>query len=94
MHSTNAHLTIASGVAIGLLVVKLFSKKHGDDFVDEEVNNVETDAGPPSMLLILLLGTVLAGLILFILPRFGISAMGLLQKMLAVLPLLRGSLPF
>ena len=87
-------ILVAFGVAIGLLVVKLFSKKHGDDFVDEEMINVEKDAAPPSLLLILLLGTMLAGLILYILPRFGISAMGLLQKVLAVLPLLRGSLPF
>jgi hypothetical protein len=35
-----------------------------------------------------------AGLVLFVLPRFGISLMGLLQKAIAFLPLIRGFLPF
>jgi hypothetical protein len=87
-------ILVALGVVIGLLVVKLFSKKNGDDGFDGELVDAETDARRPSLLPILLLGTVLAGLVLFVLPRFGINVMGLLQKGLALLPLLRGFLPF
>ena len=36
----------------------------------------------------------MASLVLFVLPRFGISLMGLLQKAIAFLPLIRGFLPF
>ena len=39
-------------------------------------------------------GVVLAGIVLFILPRFGISVMGLLQKAMTLLPFVRGFLPF
>jgi len=42
----------------------------------------------------LFLGLLVAGLALFVLPRFGISLMGLLQKVIAFLPLIRGILPF
>ena len=48
----------------------------------------------PSVLPILFLGLLVAGLVLFVLPRFGISLMGLLQKAIAFLPLIRGILPF
>jgi len=41
-----------------------------------------------------LLGAVLVGIVLFALPRFGISVMGALQKAVALLPLMRGFLPF
>ena len=48
----------------------------------------------PNLLPILLLGLILAGVVFFVLPRFGISVMGLLQKAIAFLPLIRGFLPF
>ena len=48
----------------------------------------------PSVLPILLLGLLVAGLVLFVLPRFCISLMGLLQKAIAFLPLIRAILPF
>jgi hypothetical protein len=48
----------------------------------------------PSVLPILMLGLLVAGLVLFVLPRFGISLMGLLQKAIAFLPLIRAILPF
>ena len=81
------------GIAIGLFISKLFSKKVDDDVIDGEVY---ADPLPrkPSLLPVLLLGAVIAGVVLFVLPRFGINVMGLLQKVLAFLPLIRGFLPF
>ena len=84
----------ALGVVIGLFIVKLLSKKQVDDVIDGEMVDGEVKPRPPSLLPILLLGVVLAGIVLFILPRFGISVMGLLQKAMAFLPLIRGFLPF
>ena len=82
------------GVAIGLFIIKLLSKKQVDDVIDGEVVDGEVKPRPPSLLPILLMGVVLAGIVLFILPRFGISLIGLLQKAMAFLPLIRGFLPF
>ena len=87
-------ILIALGVAIGLLIVKLFSKKKDYNVIDREVVDSRTETPVPSLFPVLLLGTVLVGIALFILPRFGISVMGLLQKALAFLPLIRGFLPF
>ncbi|MFL2844908.1 MAG: hypothetical protein ACJ0BO_01455 [Candidatus Puniceispirillaceae bacterium] len=84
----------ALGVAVGLFIVKLLSKKQVHDVIDGEVVDGEARPRPPSLLAILLLGLVLAGIVLFILPRFGISVMGLLQKAMAFLPLIRGFLSF
>ena len=84
----------ALGVAIGLFIVKFLSKKRDDDVIDGEVVDGDANLRSPSLLPILLLGVVLAGIVLFILPRFGISVMGLLQKAMAFLPLIRGFLPF
>ena len=84
----------ALGVAIGLFIVKLLSKKQVDDVIDGEVVDGEANPRPSSLLPILLLGVVLAGIVLFILPRFGIGVMGLLQKAMAFLPLIRGFLNF
>ena len=83
----------AFGVALGLFIVKLLSKKQFDDVIDGEVVDGEVKPRPRSLLPILLMGVVLAGIVLFILPRFGISIMGLLQKAMAFLPLIRGFLP-
>ncbi len=87
-------ILVVLGVTIVLLVVKLISMKRGHDVIDEKVIDAKTEVGAPSLLSILLLGTVLAGIVLFILPRFGISVMSLLQKALAFLALIRGFLPF
>ena len=84
----------ALGVVIGLIVVKLISKKQGHDVIDGEGVDAKTEVGATSLLTILLLGMLLAGIVLFILPRFGISVMGLIQKALNFLPLIRGFLPF
>ena len=82
------------GIAIGLLISRLFSKKSDDDVIDGEVVDADPVPRKPSLLPVLLLGAVIAGVVLFVLPRFGISVMGLLQKLLAFLPLIRGFLPF
>ena len=84
----------ALGAVIGLFIVKFLSKKQDDDVIDGEVADGEVKPRPSSLLPILLLGVVLAGIVLFILPRFGISVMGLLQKVMTFLPLIRGFLPF
>ena len=84
----------ALGFAVGLFIVKLLSKKQDDDVRDGELFDEEVRPRPPSLLLIVLLGVVLAGIVLFLLPRFGISVMGVLQKAMAFLPLIRGFLPF
>ena len=57
---------------------------------------IDADARPnkPSQLAVLSLGVVLAGVVLFAFPRFGISVMGLPEKAFAVLPLIRGFLTF
>ena len=83
----------AFGIAIGLFISKLFSKKD-DHVVEGEVFDANARPSKPSLLPVLLLGAVLAGVVLFVLPRFGISVMGLLQKLMAILPLIRGFLPF
>ena len=84
----------ALGIAIGLFISKLFSKKQDDDVIEGEVFDADARPSKPSLVPLLLLGVVVAGVVLFVLPRFGVSVMGLLQKALAFLPLLRGFLPF
>ena len=84
----------ALGIAIGLFITRLFSKKQDDDVIQGEVFDADARPSKPSLLPILLLGVVLAGVVLFVLPRFGVSVMGLLQKSIAFLPLIKGFLPF
>ena len=84
----------ALGVAIGLLISKLFFKRQNDDVIEGEVIDADVSPNKPSLLPVLLLGVVIAGVVFFVLPRFGISVMGLLQKAIAFLPLTRGFLPF
>jgi len=84
----------ALGVAIGLFISKLFSRRQGDDVIDGEVIDGEAKPRLPNALPTLLLGLMLAGIVLYLLPRFGISVIGLLQKAMAFLPLIRGFLPF
>ncbi len=84
----------ALGIAIGLLITKLFSRKQGDDVIDGELIGAEAKRNTPRLFPILLVGAILAGVVLFVLPRFGVSVIGLLQKVIAFLPLIRGFLPF
>ena len=84
----------ALGFALGLFIVKLLSRQQDDNVIDGEVIDEEAKPRRPSFLPFLLLGAVLVGIVLFVLPRFGISVMGVLQKAMALLPLMRGFLPF
>ena len=84
----------ALGIAIGLFISKLFSTKHDDDVIEGEVIDADARPNKPSLVPVLLLGAVVAAVVLFVLPRFGISVMGLLQKAIAFLPFIRGLLPF
>ena len=81
-------------IAVILFISRLFSGKRDDSIIDGEV--IDTDGKPnkPNFPAILLLGLALAGIIFIVLPRLGISVMGLLQKAIAFLPLIRGLLPF
>ena len=81
-------------IAVGLFISRLFATKRDDNVIDGEVIDGDYKPNKPSLLPILLLGLILAAVVFFVLPRFGISVMGLLQKAIAFLPLIRGILPF
>ena len=82
------------GFALGLFIVKLLSRQQDANVIDGEMVDEEAKPRRPSFLPFLLLGAVLVGIVLFVLPRFGISVMVALQKAVALLPLMRGFLPF
>ena len=81
-------------IAVGLFISRLFATKRDDNVIDGEVIDGESKPNKPNLLPILLLGLILAAIVFFVLPRFGISVMGLLQKAIAFSPLIRGFLPF
>mgnify|MGYP001208895921 CR=1 FL=1 len=81
-------------IAVVLFISRIFSSKRDDNVIDGEVIDADGKPNKPSLLPILFLGLILAGVVFFILPRFGISVMGLLQKAIAFLPLIRGFLTF
>ena len=81
-------------IAVGLFISRLFATKRDDNVINGEVIDGDSKPNKPNLLPILLLGLILAAVVFFVLPRFGISVMGLLQKAIAFLPLIRGFLPF
>ena len=81
-------------IAAGLFISRLFSNKRDDNVIDGEVIDADRKPNKPNLLPILLLGLILAGVVFLVLPRFAISAMGLLQKAVAFLLLIKGFLPF
>ena len=81
-------------LAVVLFISRIFSSKRDDNVIDGEVIDADGKPNKPRLLPILFIGLILAGVVFFILPRFGISVMGLLQKTIAFLPLIRGFLPF
>ena len=81
-------------IAVGLFISRLFATKRDDNVIDGEVFDGDSKPNKPNLLPILLLGLILAAIVFFVLPRFGVSVMGLLQKAIAFLPLIRGFLPF
>ena len=81
-------------IAVVLFISRIFSSKRDDNVIDGEAIDADSEPNKLSLLPILFLGLILAGVVFFVLPRFGISVMGLLQKVIAFLPLIRGFLPF
>ena len=81
-------------IAVGLFISRLLATKRDDNVINGEVIDGDSKPNKPNLLPILLLGLILAAIVFFVLPRFGISVMGLLQKAIAFLPFIRGFLPF
>ena len=84
----------AFAIAVGLFFLKLFSKKQDHDIIDRDAIDIDNKPRNASLIPIILLVVAFCGVVFFILPRFGISLMGLFQKVMAFLPLVRGFLPF
>ena len=70
-------------IAVGLIISRLFYNKRDDNIIDGEVIDADGKPNKPSLLPILILVLILAGVVFFVLPRLGISVMGLLQKAIA-----------
>ena len=81
-------------IAFSLLIAKLFSKKPDNGVIDGESLKADTQPKRLNLLPLIFFGLILAGIVFFVLPRFGISIISLLQKVLGFLPLIRGFLPF
>ena len=81
-------------IAVVLFISRLFSSKRDDYVIDGEVIDGDDKPSKRNLLPILLLGLIVAGVVFFVLPRFGISVMGVLQKAITFLPMIRGLLPF
>jgi hypothetical protein len=81
-------------IAVVLFISRLFSSKRDDYVIDGEVIDGDDKPSKRNFLPILLLGLIVAGVVFFVLPRFGISVMGVLQKAITFLPMIRGLLPF
>ena len=81
-------------IAVGIFISRLFSSVRDDSVIDGGIIDADGKPNKPNSLTILLIGLILAGVFFFVLPKFGISVMGLLQKAIAFLPLIRSFLPF
>ena len=80
---------ILLAVAVGFFAARVFQRKKLDVVVENNENQPNRN-----VFLILLLCIISTVVILFILPRFGVSIANLAQKLLAFLPFIRGLLPF
>ena len=76
-------IIVALAIAFVLFLSKLFGNGREDDVVEGDETNNQIHKRKPSVLTILLLGLLVAGLVLFVLPRLGISMMRLFQKAIA-----------
>ena len=81
-------------IAVVIFISRLFSSKRDDSIIDGELIDADDKPKKPRLLPLLILGLTLGVVVFFVLPRFGISVMGLLQKAIAFLPLIRGFIPF
>ncbi len=80
---------ILLAAAVGFFATRFFHRKKSDVVIENKENQPNHNVFP--ILLFCMISTVV---ILFILPRFGVSLASLAQKLLAILPLIRGLLPF
>ena len=87
-------IMLVLAIAVGVFISRLFSSRRDDGVIDGEVIDADGKPNKPNLLPVLLLGLILAGVVFFVLPRFGINVIGLFQKAIAFLPFLRGFLPF
>ena len=84
---------IAAGAAF--LVLRLLSRRQSEGAQTDQTEGKQSEHRQRVGLLpILLVGIICTVLVVYVLPRFGISVMGLLQKLLALGPLIRAFLPF
>ena len=81
-------------IAVGLLFAKLFSDKRTDGVIDGASPEADAESKRLNLLPLIFFGLLIAGIVFLVLPRFGISAISLLQKAIGFLPLIRGFLPF
>ncbi len=83
-------LITAIGAGAAFLVFNLVLRKL--------YNDLKTDPSQgrrqPNFLTFVMLGLFCAVLVIYVLPRFGISLAGLLQKFLAFFPVIRALLPY
>ena len=80
---------ILLAAAVGFFTARVFKRKKSDVVIENNENQPNLN-----VFLILLLCIISTVVILFILPRFGVSIANLAQKLLAFLPFIRGLLPF
>ena len=80
---------ILLAAAAGFFAARFFQRKKSDVVIGNNENQPNHNVLP--ILLFCMLSTVV---ILFILPRFGVSIASLAQKLLAFFPLIRTILPF
>ena len=78
-------VTFVLAKAPGLFISRLFSNKRDDRDIVGEAINADGNRNKVNLLPILLFLLTLAGLVLFVLPRFGISVMRLVEKAIAFL---------
>ena len=80
---------ILLAAAVGFFAARVFQRKKSD--VGSENNENQPNRNVFLILLVCIISTVV---ILFVLPRFGVSIANLAQKLLAFLPFIRSLLPF
>ena len=73
-------IILVLAIAVGLFISRLFSSKRDDGVIDGEVIDADGKPNKPNLLPILLLGLILAGVVFFVLPRFGINVIGIASK--------------
>ena len=80
---------ILLAAAVGFFAARVFQRKKSD--VGSENNENQPNRNVFLILLVCIISTVV---ILFVLPRFGVSIANLAQKLLAFFPFIRSLLPF